>query len=383
MTGQGNRICNLATMTTKLYLGTRKGLIEAERTAQGWQLTRTSFLGVQVPMLLPDRRDGRLYAAVDHGHFGGKLHVSSDQGATWEECACPAYPPKPEEVPDVVCAMSQRPIPWTLEKIWSLEAGGADQPGVLWCGTIPGGLFKSTDSGASWTLVESLWYHPKRAKWFGGGYDWPGIHSICVDPRNSRHLVLGISCGGVWETTDGGQTWNCIGEGLEADFMPPDQAADPDIQDPHLIAMCAEDPDVIWMQHHNGIFRSADSGHHWERHRHATPSDFGFAVAVHPRDGQTAWFVPGVKDDQRVPPDGALCVMRTRDGGRTYEACRTGLPQEHAYHLVYRHGLDVSGDGQILAMGTTTGSVWISEDAGDVWTRLSADLPPVYCVRFQ
>ena len=103
---------------------------------------------------------------------------------------------------------------------------------------------------------------------------------------------------------------------------------------------------------------------------------------MHPHDPKTAWFVPGIKDETRVACDGALCVMRTRDGGTSFEACRTGLPQEHAYHLVYRHCLDVTGDGNTLAFGSTTGSVWISEDSGDSWARLSADLPPVYCVRF-
>lgn len=210
-------------MSTTLHLGTRKGHFAIEKNGKGWKVAHSSFLGVQVPMLLPDARDSKLHAAVEHGHFGTKIHTSSDSGATWEERACPTYPPKPEGTPDILCPMRQTPVPWNLEKIWSLEAGGADEPGVLWCGTIPGGLFKSTDGGASWNLVESLWNRPERAKWFGGGYDWPGIHSICVDPRNSKRVVLAISCGGVWETLDGGETWDRYGKGLVADFMPPGQ----------------------------------------------------------------------------------------------------------------------------------------------------------------
>lgn len=369
-------------MSDKLYLGTRKALIEVERGFKGWRITRSSFSGVQVPMLLPDLRDGTLYAAVEHGHFGTKLHASRDGGSTWEERASPAYPPKPEDAPEVMCPMRQKPVPWSLEKIWALESGGKSEPGVLWCGTIPGGLFKSTDSGASWSLVESLWNNPARAKWFGGGYDWPGIHSICVDPRDHRRVLVGISCGGVWETFDSGATWACHGEGIVNDYMPPELASDPVTQDPHRIACCAASPDTIWMQHHNGIFRSVDGGKVWERFTNGNPSVFGFAVAVHPADPTTAWFVPGIKDEQRLPSDQALCVMRTRDGGRTFEPCRKGLPQEHAYHLVYRHCLDVTGDGRTLAFGSTTGSVWISEDGGDSWERLSAELPPVYCVRF-
>ena len=69
-------------MSNKLYLGTRKGLLEAVRGPGGWKVTRLSFIGVQVPMLLPDPRDGTLYAAVEHGHFGSKIHASTNGGAT-------------------------------------------------------------------------------------------------------------------------------------------------------------------------------------------------------------------------------------------------------------------------------------------------------------
>jgi len=52
------------------------------------------FLGDNVSVTLTDHRDGRRYAALDHGHFGVKLHRSTATG--WEEIAAPTYPPKPE-----------------------------------------------------------------------------------------------------------------------------------------------------------------------------------------------------------------------------------------------------------------------------------------------
>lgn len=369
-------------MAKTLWLGTRKGLLSLRRGAKGWEIERISFRGVSVPMLLPDPRDGRVHAAVEHGHFGTKMHVSSDGGLSWEEEGCPLYPPKPDDFPETINPMSQEPIPWSLKKIWALEAGGSEEPGVIWCGTIPGGLFKSTDGGANWSLVESLWNRPERQGWFGGGADWPGIHTILVDPRNSRRVLLAVSCGGVWETRDSGENWDLIGQGLVADFMPPEGQLDPNIQDVHRMHWCASDPDQVWVQHHCGIFKSTDGGRNFIRFENGNPSTFGFAVAVHPTDPATAWFVPAEVDDTRVPNDNALCVMRTRDDGASFEDLRGGLPQDHAYHLVYRHCLDLTDGGQTLAFGSTTGSLWISENGGDSWERISAELPPVYCVRF-
>ena len=81
---------------------------------------------------------------------------------------------------------------------------------------LSGGLFHSPDHGALWQLVESLWNHPDRAKWFGGGADWPGIHTILVDPRDPRRLLLAVSCAGIWENCDNGATWQNIGAGQRA-----------------------------------------------------------------------------------------------------------------------------------------------------------------------
>ena len=87
--------------------------------------------------------------------------------------------------------------------------------------------------------------------------------------------------------------------------------------------------------------------------------------------------------DRRYAIDGAMCVCRTDDGGQTWQQFRAGLPQNHAYHLVYRHGLALApatGSERVLAMASTTGGVWISEDAGETWSTLDASLPPVAAV---
>jgi hypothetical protein len=139
---------------------------------------------------------------------------------------------------------------------------------------------------------------------------------------------------------------------------------------------------VLWCQHHNGAFRSEDAGATWTDLVAIRPAKFGFAVAAHPKDPKTAWFVPAIKDEKRYPVDGKLVVARTRDAGKSFDVLRTGLPQHHAYDLVYRHALAVDETGERLAFGSTSGGLWISEDGGDTWSAPDARLPPISAVRF-
>ena len=363
----------------RCFVGTRKGLFVLARKGDGMEVTHASFLGAPVTMVLSDERDGAVFAAVKHGHFGAKIHRSTDGGATFEELSTPVYPPKPEGLSDLDPGRGTE-RKWSLDTIWCLEKGGA--PGELWCGTIPGGLFRSRDSGASWELVRSLWDHPSRAQWFGGGYDDPGIHSILVDPRDPKRVHLGVSCGGVWLTEDSGDTWSLRTAGMYAAYMPPPRAGEPDIQDPHRLALCAASPDVLWCQHHNSAFRSEDGGKQWKELTALRPSLFGFAVAASPEDPKTAWFVPAVKDEVRIPVDGKVVVARTTDGGESFQVLSKGLPDSHAYDLVYRHGLDVDDRGRSLVMGSTTGNLWTSRDGGDSWNTVNHHLPPIYVVAF-
>ena len=378
-------------MSEIFHVGTRKGLFTFTRGSDGWSITSSAFLGDPVPMLLPPatglRADpgnpaNRMHVALDLGHFGAKWHVSDDGGVTFKEAPVPVYPEQPEGLVDLD-AVKKEPVPWSLKLIWALERGNPDQPGRLWCGTIPGGLFRSDDDGATWQLMRSLWDHPDRGThWFGGGADLPGIHSVVVDPRDGQHVTVGVSCGGVWKTRDGGETWKQTAHGMRAEYVPPDLALEPDSQDPHILRACAADPEVVWCQHHNGIFRSTDGGSSWVEIAEAGPSTFGFAVAAHPKDPSTAYFVPAVKDQKRIPVAGRLVVTRTRDGGKTFDVLTRGLPQEHAYDLVFRHALAIDESGDRLVLGSTTGNLWITEDGGESFTQIAAHLPPVYCVRF-
>ncbi|MEQ8319481.1 MAG: hypothetical protein RH946_04395 [Rhodospirillales bacterium] len=358
-------------MADKLYVGTRKGLFVLSRKNEKWDISETRFLGEPVSAVLAF--GDTVWAALDLGHFGPKLwrRTGSEE---WTEMQTPAFPPKPEDATD-------DPHPWSVGRIWNLTPGGVD--GRIWAGTMPGGLFLSEDNGASWCLNTQLWEMPDRLKWMGvAGGEQPGLSSVLVDPGNPQKLTLGVSCAGIWQTENSGETWRNIGDGFDNEYMPPDQRHDPIAQDIHQIAHCRAHPNVIWCQHHSRIYRSTDHGATWRPLENAQPSGFGFAVVAHPADPATAWFVPAIKDEQRFPVDARIVVSRTRDGGETFEVLDQGLPGRHAYDLVYRHALGIDETGNQLAFGSTSGGLWVSEDGGESWYAPDCRLPPVACVRF-
>jgi photosystem II stability/assembly factor-like uncharacterized protein len=358
-------------MKSTLLLGTRKGFIAYRFKNGKWQAENLSFEGVPVSIAYADERTGTWWACLDHGHWGVKLHRSADRGATWEELTAPAYP-KGEEVKDGVAA--------TTRYIWAMANGGKKFPSRLWLGTDPGGLFLSEDAGNSFHLVKSLWDHPTRKTgWFGGGRDQPGIHSIVVDPRNEDHIHIGISCAGVFETTDSGKTWHIRNKGMKAEFLP-----DPDAEtgyDPHILIAAPSNPDILWQQNHCGIYRSVNAGMTWDDAGQTDgPARFGFAIAVAEDNPDQAWVAPAHSDMTRTAIKGALCICRTDDGGKTWKQQRKGLPQENCFDIVYRHALALSGNA--LAFGTTTGNLFFSNDRGESWQVVNNYLPMVYSVQF-
>ena len=108
------------------HVGTRKGLFTVARGASGWSVSRVSFLGDNCTLAVHDPRNDSLFATLNHGHFGVKLHRSRDGGDTWTEIGAPAYPPMPDGyVPKMT--FSGKPIDWTLRLIWALALGGNDR----------------------------------------------------------------------------------------------------------------------------------------------------------------------------------------------------------------------------------------------------------------
>lgn len=393
-------------MADTILLGTRKGTVLIERTGSGWRPRPIMHPGIPVCYAARDPRDGTLWASLDHGHWGPKLSRSRDGGATWEDVLSLKYPEGARHIVQYLPTPDFDPMApagepeykdATVYKIWIIAFGTATQPGRMYAGTIPGGLFVSDDGGDSWELNRPLWNHESRGgdlfsgeatsqtHWGGTpasidyGVFEPGIHSIIVDPHNPDRIHVAVSSAGILETSDGGKTWVGRNKGMRIDYLP-----DPDSEwghDPHFVTACPGQPDCFWQQNHFGVYFSNDGARTWTKVSDTESGvHFGFPIAVDTHDGHTAWVVPARGDAERMAIAGGLFVARTTDGGRTWQSFRKGLPQENAYDIVLRHALDASEN--CLCFGSTTGNVYLSEDGGESWQCLGTNFPPVYSVRF-
>ena len=349
----------------KLLVGTTKGLVVFEEMDGKWSVKDHHFLGMPVSTIYVDERNNTWWASLAHRHWGQKLHYSEDEGKTWPPVAPPKYP---------AGSLLASGKAAKLKKIWSIQADGKQGGRGIYVGTEPGGLFYKPNLSAPFSLVESLWNHPSRSdhnQWFGAGRDHPFLHSIEIHPKNPDHIYIAVSCAGVFESKNGGKSWEPKNRGLIAAYLP-----NPDVEvghDPHMMHICKSNPAVIWQQNHCGIFRTTDGGENWKllSDPKSVPH-YGFALSIDHDNPDRAFVIPALSDEMRIAPDLALRVYRTEDGGESWEALQKGLPQENCFDIIFRHSFDSSG--QNLAFGSSTGNLYLSSDGGENWTCLSSSL---------
>src|SRR5258708_6306883 len=302
-----------------VLVATRKGafLYHGDAAGRNWRLDGPHFLGHVINHVVRDRRDGRrLRAAAKTGHLGPTIFRSTNLGRSWKEAVRPPAFPKAAE------GETGRVVDHTF---W-LTPGHASEPNVWYAGTSPHGLFRSADAGASWEPVAGLNDDPQYRTWMGGAQDGtpdgPKLHSIIVDPRDARHLYVGMSSGGVHESLDGGRSWKPLVKGLEVveDLDP----ANIVFHDPHCVRLCPSDPDRFYKRNLWGTPGLARPSDEWVRIGRRMPrrvGDIGLPLAVHPRDADTLWVFPmdGTTVWPRTSPDGRPCVYASRNGGKSWQ----------------------------------------------------------------
>jgi BNR/Asp-box repeat len=364
----------------RVLVGTRKGafVMESDGTRERWDVTGPLFGGWEMYHLKASPADpDRVYASQGTSWFGQLIQRSDDGGKTWEPAGNRfVY----DGVPGTHLWYDGTPHPWEFARVWHLEPSPGDTD-TIYAGVEDAALFRSTDGARTWHELPGLRTHESASSWQPGAGGMC-LHTILLDPRNPRRIIVAISSAGAFMSDDAGLTWHPINRGLRSEGIP-----DPHAEVGHCVhrlAMHPSRPGTLFMQKHWDVMRSDDAGATWREVSGNLPSDFGFPIDVHAHEPDTIYVVPITSDSEHYPPEGKLRVYRSRTGGHDWEPLTNGLPQRDCYVNVLRDAMSVDAlDPCGIYFGTTGGQVYVSADAGDRWAPIVRDLPAVLSVEVQ
>jgi hypothetical protein len=363
----------------RVFVGTRKGtyVVEGDARRKSWKVGPVSHAGDEIYHAVADpRHPGDVYAAVNNTFWGPSIQRSRNWGKTWTEIATPLTPNAKARKAAVEAAEGGNFPKWTINNLWHIEPGLPGESKTLFLGADPHLLFRSTDLGASWEPIEAINNHPDRKGWSPGA-GGACLHTILLDPRDSQRMYIGMSAVGTFRSEDGGESWKPVNKGVETPFLP-DKFPETG-QCVHHVAADAADPDTFYRQDHGGMYVSHDRMDQWVRIGKPLGDDFGFSVASPPARPGTAYFVR-LGGKARTTDEGYFQVHEWNDKTRKWRKLLG--PKNFPGHFgVQREGITtdrLSPPG--IYVGTTTGELFISPDAGKSWKLIPFQFPGIHSV---
>jgi photosystem II stability/assembly factor-like uncharacterized protein len=348
---------------TLLTVATRKGtfLLESD-DRRDWTLRGPYCEAWPIYHAIYDQKTGSIYAAAASEWHGSTVWRSGDLGETWEQSSEGLT--YGDDDGRKISKVS------TLARAGDRLLVGAEAPGI----------FESRDDGKTWSLLSTLSGQHGSEAWDDPANQPPGhlgISGFVTDPNDSDRFFAIVQGIGAFETEDGGSSWTPRNQGLRRDW--PTDWEDVGFCVHKLVR--SSNPERMYQQNHVGMHRSDDAGKSWTEITEGLPGDFGFAAGVHPHDPETFYVIPVDGGHGRTMHDGKATVWRTRDAGSSWQAMRSGLPQENAHLGVLRQGMTIDTDDVPgVYFGTSTGQVFASADEGETWTEIAAYLPSISSV---
>ena len=337
----GDTIFTSSSPSSEVWIGTKEGvvLITREGTGSGWKVSRRALTDKHIHALIIEPISGAIFA----GATGDSVYASEDDGNTWE----------------------RRDIGLTEPDIYSLASARRNGGARIFAGTQPAHLFYSDDLGHHWAELSEL-RSVDTSRWtFPGPPHVAHTKHINFHPDDPNTLFISIEQGGLVKSTDGGNTFHAI-PGMDDDV--------------HRTVINPLNPDRIYVTGGDGTYVTSDGGSNWE-HWMTTEHEVGAypdLMVLHPRKPDLV-FVAAAKDGPGSWPETKFAgsrISKSTDGGRTWKALRSGLPDrlQSAFEAM---SLEDWGESFSIFGGTASGDIWASEDGGETWSEIVTGLPPV------
>jgi len=337
----------MATNGHTLYFGTANGLYVGEPGTDGYSARPIGLEGTgdfRAPVVVDCRDKSVLYAGTNKAG----MFRSRDGGKSWH---------------DINEGLLHKTV-------WSIAQD--IHTGNLYVGASPASVFVSTDQGDTWKEFDALERLPETRGWTGPVPPHVSRLKSLAFSNDSPPVIYGaIEEGWAVRSVDGGETW----EQIAAEIVP-------DAHDGHSVVVIPDDPGVVIVGTGRGMFRSTNRGEDFEpvsqglEKRRYTPSPLvghpdkpGYLLTAVTATGPGGW---------NRPEGGDSGFARSEDGGLTWTVSTKGLPEPC---ISIPRGLAIAADDpDVCVAGMTDGTVWMSHDAGDSFTKVLDGLPPVLSV---
>ncbi|MFQ5536712.1 MAG: WD40/YVTN/BNR-like repeat-containing protein [Gemmatimonadota bacterium] len=207
-----------------------------------------------------------------------------------------------------------------------------------------------------------------------------GGRSTAVAGSDARpnEYYFGATGGGLWKTTDGGQTWRPVTDGKITSASV------------GAVAVCPADPDVVYIgtgeteirgniQQGDGVYRSDDGGKTWKHLGLEATQNIG-KIRIHPENCDVAWVAAlGVHS----APNPERGIFKTTDGGQSWTRTLFKSDRAGAIDLaldpndpdvMYAAIWEAWRKSWGMSSGGEDSGLWKSTDGGETWTDITGNL---------